>query len=446
MSNSGSASAIDARGPLDLAGIGIGPFNLSVAALIEEAPDVRAQFFDKKESFDWHPGMMLPDVELQSSFLKDLVTPVRPTSPWSFIAYLVANRRLFAYLNAQYPAVPRQEMANYFSWAASKLRTLSFNSAIREVDFDGRCFRLRLDRSDVTARNVVIGTGTQPFSPDWAEPLPGRRCFHCTDAKWRLDDIKSSDRVVVVGGGQSGGEVVDYLLSRTDPPHDLKWLSRRHNFEPINETPFSNQVFSPEYVAAYRRLSETQRAVALDNSILTSDGLSLSTIDSIYRKLYRIRHIDQLLIDVAMLPTRNVFEASQFGEVIRLSASNAFDGGTEVFDADYVVLATGFQFVLPEVLSPIADRIALDRCGRAMPRDDYVLKWDGPANSKIFAQNAGRDSHGIADSQLSLMAWRSAAIINRLLGREQFDLKLPEPVLDWLSMEGAGKRSAIAAE
>ena len=77
-------------------------------------------------SFDWHPGMMLPDVELQSSYLKDLVTPVMPTSPWSFISYLVAHKRLYAFLNAQYDAVPRREFAQYLAWVASQLKNLTF--------------------------------------------------------------------------------------------------------------------------------------------------------------------------------------------------------------------------------------------------------------------------------------------------------------------------------
>ena len=77
---------------LDLAGIGIGPSNLSLASLLDGIGNVRAHFYESRASFDWHPGMMLPDVELQSSYLKDLVTPVMPTSPWSFISYLVAHK------------------------------------------------------------------------------------------------------------------------------------------------------------------------------------------------------------------------------------------------------------------------------------------------------------------------------------------------------------------
>ena len=64
----------------DVAGIGAGPFNLSVAALLAPLGQLRSAFFDKRSSFDWHPGMMLPGAKLQTSFLKDLVTAADPTS------------------------------------------------------------------------------------------------------------------------------------------------------------------------------------------------------------------------------------------------------------------------------------------------------------------------------------------------------------------------------
>ncbi|MEM5462002.1 SidA/IucD/PvdA family monooxygenase, partial [Paraburkholderia phytofirmans] len=65
---------------LDVIGIGIGPFNLSLAALIQPTA-LRALFFEKRIEFSWHPGLMLPQSQLQVSPLKDCVTLVNPTSP-----------------------------------------------------------------------------------------------------------------------------------------------------------------------------------------------------------------------------------------------------------------------------------------------------------------------------------------------------------------------------
>ncbi len=41
---------------LDLAGIGIGPFNLSLAAQLDGLPDMNARFFEQRPAFSWHPA------------------------------------------------------------------------------------------------------------------------------------------------------------------------------------------------------------------------------------------------------------------------------------------------------------------------------------------------------------------------------------------------------
>lgn len=65
---------------LDVVGIGIGPFNLSLAALLAEAGYDRTVFLERKPYFSWHPGMLLEGTTLQVPFLADLVSLVAPTS------------------------------------------------------------------------------------------------------------------------------------------------------------------------------------------------------------------------------------------------------------------------------------------------------------------------------------------------------------------------------
>ncbi|HBF29913.1 SidA/IucD/PvdA family monooxygenase [Rhizobium sp.] len=418
--------------PLDLVGVGIGPSNLSLACLLEASPGIRSHFFDRRPNLDWHPGMMMPDVELQSSFLKDLVTPVLPTSPWSFVAYLVAHKRLYAFLNANYDEIPRKEFARYLAWVAEGVRGLSFNRDVREIEYADARFRVRLDNETVEARNIVLGTGTSPFVPGWAEPFLGSNCFHNAEAAFRLGDLKAR-RVIVVGGGQSGGEIVEALLNGSHAMDELTWISRRHNFEPINDTPFSNQVFSPEYVRAYLGLNVDQKQEAFKTSILTSDGLSLSTIHSVYRRLYALRYLDDAPLNARLMPSRDVIQMEADGGSYRLIVRNRFDGGIEVLHGDAVILATGYRFRLPECFSGLADKISFDAQGMPLLTDDYALKWAGPNSNRIYVQNAGRHSHGIADSQLSLMAWRSACIINSLLGRDHFDTEPDNAQLEWRS-------------
>jgi hypothetical protein len=73
---------------LDLAGVGIGPFNLSLAALAEPVEGLHTEFFERAPEFRWHPGLMVEGAALQVPFLADLVSLVEPAHPLSFLSYL----------------------------------------------------------------------------------------------------------------------------------------------------------------------------------------------------------------------------------------------------------------------------------------------------------------------------------------------------------------------
>jgi lysine N6-hydroxylase len=50
---------------------------------------------------------------------------------------------------------------------------------------------------------------------------------------------------------------------------------------------------------------------------------------------------------------------------------------------------------------------------------------------RIYAQNMGVYTHGIADPNLSLTAWRSAQIVNSLTGREVYRTKGSQSTIQW---------------
>src|SRR3954469_20029524 len=93
---------------MDLVGIGIGPANLSLAALLRPHQQIKAQFFDKRSEFQWHSGLMLPQAALQVPYLKDLVSLVDPTNELSFLSFLVKHKRLLCFINANFTQVLRR--------------------------------------------------------------------------------------------------------------------------------------------------------------------------------------------------------------------------------------------------------------------------------------------------------------------------------------------------
>ena len=67
----------------DFIAIGLGPFNLGLACLADPIEELDGLFLERRDGFDWHPGMLLEDATLQTPFLADLVTMADPTSPYS---------------------------------------------------------------------------------------------------------------------------------------------------------------------------------------------------------------------------------------------------------------------------------------------------------------------------------------------------------------------------
>ncbi len=81
----------------DFAAVGVGPFNLGLACLTADLPDVDGVFFEQREGFDWHPGLLIPGATIQVPFLADLVTLADPTSRFSFLNYLKQTGRLYRF-------------------------------------------------------------------------------------------------------------------------------------------------------------------------------------------------------------------------------------------------------------------------------------------------------------------------------------------------------------
>ncbi|TGZ36969.1 lysine N6-hydroxylase, partial [bacterium M00.F.Ca.ET.162.01.1.1] len=81
-----------------------------------------------------------------------------------------------------------------------------------------------------------------------------------------------------------------------------------------------------------------------------------------------------------------------------------------------VILATGYENAVPGFLEPMANR--LEKIDKELAiREDFLLFLDGPRDSRIFVQNASLGQRGLADPNLSLLAWRARRILDSLLGR-----------------------------
>lgn len=83
----------------DLIGIGAGPANLSLAALLTTARErgltsLRSTFFEKNQAIFWHSGQMFPGTLMQTEFYRDLVTASVHMQPNTEVSMLDPQRQL----------------------------------------------------------------------------------------------------------------------------------------------------------------------------------------------------------------------------------------------------------------------------------------------------------------------------------------------------------------
>ncbi|WP_445362374.1 lysine N(6)-hydroxylase/L-ornithine N(5)-oxygenase family protein [Microbulbifer sp. ANSA003] len=424
---------------LDLAGIGAGPFNLAVASLMWDK-SLTHRFFEAKAEFSWHPGLMLPGAMMQTSYLKDLVTPVDPTNPYSFLAYLVEKKRFYDFLHAEQRTVTRREFADYLAWAAKRLSSVEMGSRVQSVLDKGSYFELDVHGSQgqeiVKAKNICVAGGKKPNIPEFCRSQLSESCFHALEIVLRNPDVHGK-RVAVIGGGQTGAEVVINLLNKEwGKPEQITWVSRRSNYLPLDETPFTNDWFTPEYVDVFRQLSQHRREEVVAEQKLASDGISPDTLKELYQLFYRLVHLDGDTNRVVLMPNREMVDMSSCGSY-RIQLQNHLVGGAngqEWLDADIVILCTGLCEALPPCIAPLQDRIARDGEGRILLDDAFATQLNGDeSDRRLYFLGTGRFSHGIAEPQLSLSAWRAAQVVNDLHSDLVYNNQQSSNYMNWIT-------------
>ena len=400
---------------LDLLGVGIGPFNLSLAAILDKTKNINYKFFEQKKEFNWHSEIMFSDSDMQTSYLKDLVTPVDPTSPHSFLNYLVKNGLFHAFMNTNRQVVTRREFEMYCQWVTENLsHRLSFNSPVTNIDFDGLNFITTINGEEYTSKHICVGTGLTPRIPDCAVDLISNNFFHAKSPL--LGDLNIEGRdVVIIGGGQTGIEILrNSFKSKWGKAKSIKLVTGRSALQPLDESPFTNEFFTPNYVDAFFDISADIKAPIVKSQKLSSDGNTPSYLIEIYRELYQLKFVEGGAFDIKILPSRRLEKVEKIGDQYMLIFKNNFNKSFSELKADIVILCTGFDNTIPAILNPIKSRIKFDEDGRFVFNKTFSVKWNGPQYNKIYALNFSRHSHGISEPQTSLMAWRSAVIANDL--------------------------------
>ncbi|MGU0056762.1 SidA/IucD/PvdA family monooxygenase [Enterobacter hormaechei] len=171
-------------------------------------------------------------------------------------------------------------------WAADNLTNLTFSQQVQQVSFDEQngLFEIVTQRDRFLARRVCVGIGKRIDLPDCVTAQDDT-CFHASEMMLRTPDL-AGKRVTVVGGGRAVRSVFEYLPWGMGQPLSLDWVSRRNNYNALDEAAFANEYFTPEYVDSFSTLGDDTRRQMLQEQKMTSDGITTESLLAIYRAMY----------------------------------------------------------------------------------------------------------------------------------------------------------------
>ncbi|WP_246363805.1 lysine N(6)-hydroxylase/L-ornithine N(5)-oxygenase family protein [Halobacillus locisalis] len=412
----------------DVIGIGVGPYNLGLAALLEQTGELDAVFFEKTPSFVWHPGMLVEKMDLQVPFLADLATFADPKSPYTFMNYLYENDRMFPFFFHQHFKVPRQEYNHYLQWVANQLSNLRFGHTVIDVidhkDDDIPHYQVVAEETAtgekkyVKAKHVVMGTGNEPVVLDGMDGLPNEDIIHSSRYLFEKDHLLKAKHVTVVGSGQSALEVfLDLLEEQERQDMKVTLFTRTGGLFQLDQAKFAQEMFTPEYVDYFHGLSLDQRKEALDTLKPLRKGIDPETLTRLYTKLYH-RTTAGEASRVLIQPMTEVKDIEAVDDGYQLNCRQWQEEHDFTYHSDKVVLATGYKPHIPDWFSTrFKDKVKWEEDGMYQVSRDYQLEFHDDRNHHFFTLTNLVHSHGAGATNLGLSVHRNVHIINTIAGK-----------------------------
>ncbi|MGO4886175.1 lysine N(6)-hydroxylase/L-ornithine N(5)-oxygenase family protein [Anaerobacillus sp. MEB173] len=413
----------------DLIGIGIGPFNLSLAALLDDHSEVQSLFFDQKPQFNWHPGMLIVGTRLQVPFMADLVTLADPTNQYSFLNYLSEKNRMYPFYFLQRLDIPRREYNDYCQWAAAKLYNCCFGKRVTELEYieDKEVFSVivedieKSEEKEYRCKSLVLGTGSTPVIPKSFQVDSEKNVFHTSKFLQYKESCRNAKSITIIGSGQSAAEVFRELLKeRMEHQYQLTWITRSRSFLSMEESKLSVEQFSPDYVNYFYKFPQEQKDKIFASQDLLYKGISSHTITDIYNLLYEhsVSGEDMNVKLQVLTEVNGIKEKNGKCEVFCTQWQQNKDFTHE---SEVVIVGTGYRPIVPEFIKKnLGEYMFWDEQGRYEVEKDYRLRLKIP--NQIYVHSGISHSHGVGSTNLGLAVHRNKIIINDLLGKEIFPI------------------------
>lgn len=416
----------------DCIGIGIGPYNLSLAALMEEKTDLQVKFFDQTPEFQWHPGMLINLTDLQVPFIADLVTFANPQSRYSYLNYLHTHNRLYKFFFFQKFEMPRQEYNDYARWVVSQLSCCQFHSEVIGVTDEGDCYKVVIDnrltdeREIYYAKHVVMGTGSKPLILDGMDGLPDVDVHHTSKYLFHKNTTMEWSSITIVGSGQSAAEVFfDLLKEQENRSYQLTWLTRSEGILQLESSKLGQEFFAPDYVDYFHGLTYEKRVEALATLDQLRNGIDPDTLNNIYNILYN-HSVSDSSPDITIQPLTEVSKIRKEEDQYVLNCRQWQEERDFSYQTDKVILATGYKPNIPEwFFEEFEDKIVWEDEKKYKVSRNYKLEFkeNKDRGHHFYTVTSLEHSHGAGATNLGLAVDRNIQIINDIVGKEVYEVQ-----------------------
>lgn len=432
-----STELIEQDKVIDLLGIGIGPFNLGLAALSAPISQIKSLFIEQKPRFNWHPGLLLADTTLQIPFLADLVTFADPTSPYSFLNYLNAHNRLYKFYFYENFFILREEYNHYCQWVVSQLSNLRFSCKAVDINLEqaadnNQYYKVTLYNNHshktetVYTKHIALGVGTTPHIPAHLVSCGNPCIFHSASFLEHEAQLKQLDSICVVGSGQSAAEVILELLNQQQEfPRKLTWITRASGFFPMEYSKLGLEHFSPDYMQQFYALESKVRTDVLKKQNLLYKGISKQTIADIFDRLYQLTvgGKPSPLLMLSHINLEAIETAPNLKSKLILKSRNTLSNVAFDFSSESVILATGYQAHDMKFLNSLSHVQVTNNNQPYQLNADFSIKNDSLEQNKIFVQNNSLFSHGVGSPDLGMGCYRNMNILNSILEHDYYTLE-----------------------
>lgn len=414
--------------PYDIVGIGFGPSNIALAIALEEANyHGRVLFLERNTSSRWQEGMLLDGSDIQNNPLRDLITPVNPRSRYTFVNYLHQTNRFWRYMNlgTHYPL--RKDFYQYVSWVAEQMPNVKYGVNIRTIRLEDTgaetlwCI-IDSEGGKYFARRLVLGTGRKANIPRIAGLQQSEHIVHLTDYLPAVRRLRPGAAVAVLGGSQSAVEIALDLAARD--VGSIIAIHRSYSFRLKDTSPFSDEVYFPEFIDYYHALPPEKRAL-LDDQVRPTNYSSADgdVIEQLYLRMYEDELDGRQRISVFR---NHAIEKVAQGTDLIMDLRDIYTGKHEQVHADLLVLATGFLDIgrngrdgLPELLHNVAQHFNWTG-GYLDVERDYRVRYtaETEAMPDLYLNGLCESSHGLGDAgSFSLVSLRARDILTSIVQR-----------------------------